>query len=54
MLKHPRQYGYCPFLTDHFNEGVSNSAPYSVYILENIECSSRTKRGAVDALKNVF
>ena len=53
-FNHVHKYVNHSVLTDHFNKGVWKSAPYSVHILENIECSGKTKRGAINALEAFF
>ena len=47
-FKHPEQYGHCCILTDGLTEHVCENTSYNLKILEKIEGSSRSKRGAMD------
>ena len=47
-FRHPKKHGHCRILSEHFNQGLCKGATYKVQILEKIERSGSTSRGALD------
>ena len=48
-IKNPSKNGFCRILSEHFNKGHCKNATYNVQILEKLEGTGRTSRGALDA-----
>ncbi len=47
-ILNPNKYGFCRILASHFNKGPCKNSEYSVQIIEKMEGSGRTERGAMD------
>ena len=47
-ILYPNKYGFCRILSSHFNKGPCKNAEYSVQIIEKMEGSGRTERGAIN------
>ena len=47
-IQNPAKYSFCKILSTHFNEGACKNAHYFVQIIEKLEGSGKTSRGAMD------
>ena len=47
-INQPEKHGTCKILSQHFNKGICKGSSFEVQIIEKLEGSGRTERGAID------
>ena len=48
LLEFPTKDSFCKILSSHFNEGACKNSDYFVRIIEKLEGTGKTSRGAMD------